>query len=439
MQSGLAVGVAVRDISPAYPQQLHGYSARHELSVGLLEPLGLRCLALAEGGRRLLIVSVDMVGIPHQVCQRWYGLVERATGIGFPDILVSCTHTHFAPSLHATVYGNPEAGLVEPDPAYVAAVEERLVEAVREALARLQPAVLETARVPVPGVLYNRRTIKADGMVEINFLYPNPDDGLRFSPVDDELSILRFRSGQGIVAALVNFGCHPVTGTDRVAEGMRHVSADYPHYLRETLGTAWHCPVLFTLGGAGDTVPANRQGDCRERIGRVLADTAVLAERRFRPEPGAEISASCRTVVAETTLRAEATGTPAAFQAARDGALAENTPASRTRYEDCGRALLRSRQYPENRMAVPVQCLRLGSQSLVALPFEVFSEISRRLKAECPGGILVSCAGGYQGYLPLAHEFARGGYGATPETTHFAEDTGDRLLAEALSLAAESK
>jgi hypothetical protein len=437
MHTGLAVGVARRDITPASPQHLHGYSARHEPSVGLLEPLSLRCLALGQGERRLLIVAVDMVGIPHPVCRRWYDILERATGIGFPNILVSCTHTHFAPALHATVYTNPEAGLVEPDPAYAAAVEERLVEAAREALARLQPAVLETARAPVPGVLYNRRTIKADGMVEINFTYPRPDDGFTFSPVDDELTILRFRNERGIVAALANFGCHPVTGTDRVPEGMRHLSADYPYHLREELGRAWHCPVLFTLGAAGDTVPANRQGDCRERIGRVLADTAALAERRFRPEPEARLAAVCRTVAAATNLSFDPAGAPAAFQAARAALLAGNTPANRARYEDCGRALLRSRAYPGNRLEIPVQCLRLGSQSLVALPFEVFSEISRRLKATHPGTVLVSCAGGYQGYLPLAHEFARGGYGATPDTTHFAQDTGDRLLAEAARLLAE--
>jgi hypothetical protein len=429
--------VAVRDITPAGPQHLHGYSSRHEPSVGVLEPLSLRCLGVAEGERRVLVIAADMVGIPVSVCQRWYGILECETGIGFPDALVCCTHTHFAPALHATVYTSPEAGLVEPDPAYVAMVESRLAEVAREALFRLRPAVLETARVPVPGVLYNRRTIKADGKVEINYTYPRPDDAFTFSPVDDELSILRFRDERGIVAALANFGCHPVTGTDRVAEGMRHISADYPYYLREELEQTWHCPVLFTLGAAGDTVPANRQGDCRERIGRALADTAVLAERRFRPEPGAHVSSSFRTVLAETNQRCEDADIPAAFQAARAALLAEATSANRACYEEKGRALLRSCAYPENCLEIPVQCLRLGSQALVALPFEVFSEISRRLKATHPGTVLVSCAGGYQGYLPLAHEFARGGYGATLDTTHFAQDTGDRLLAEASRLLQE--
>lgn len=431
METSLAVGVAVRDITPVSPQHLHGYSARHEPSLGVREPLSLRCLAVGDGRQTVLIMSVDMIGVQHHVCQRWYGLVEEATGIGFPHVLVCATHTHFAPAVEAAIYASPQAGLLEPDPGYVVQVETALREAAREAIARLRPARLETVRVPVPGVLFNRRTRKPDGMVEINYLYPHSDTAYEFPPVDDELTVLRFRNEQGVVAALASFGCHPVTGTDLVPEGMRCISADYPHHLREGLGAAWHCPVLFTLGAAGDTVPINRQGDCRERIGRILADTTVLAERRFRPDPRAEVDGCCGTVEARTILAVDSEHASADFAAARQACLGDPTPANRSRYDACSRAFFRSRLYPENRLSIPVQCLRLGSQSLVALPFEVLSAISLRLKASAPNSLLVSCAGGYQGYLPLAEEFPRGGYGATPETVHFAEDTGDRILAEA--------
>jgi predicted dinucleotide-binding enzyme len=64
---------------------------------------------------------------------------------------------------------------------------------------------------------------------------------------------------------------------------------------------------------------------------------------------------------------------------------------------------------------------------LVALPFEVLSELAVTLKAQCPHSVLVSCANGYQGYLPMAHEFKRGGYEVAP-AAHFAPDTGDRIL-----------
>ena len=65
---------------------------------------------------------------------------------------------------------------------------------------------------------------------------------------------------------------------------------------------------------------------------------------------------------------------------------------------------------------------------LVALPFEVLSEISLRMKERFPNSVLVSCAGGYQGYLPLEHEYPRGGYEASERSTHFEPGTADRVL-----------
>jgi hypothetical protein len=89
----------------------------------------------------------------------------------------------------------------------------------------------------------------------------------------------------------------------------------------------------------------------------------------------------------------------------------------------------RACRYPANRHRIEVQLLGIGQTVLVGLPFEVLSEISLRLKASLPRVVVVSCCGGYEGYLPLAHEYARGGYEATPSSTHFAEGTADRILA----------
>ena len=58
----------------------------------------------------------------------------------------------------------------------------------------------------------------------------------------------------------------------------------------------------------------------------------------------------------------------------------------------------------------------------------MLSEISLKMKERFPNSVLVSCAGGYQGYLPLAYEYDRVGYEATESSTHFAPGTADRLL-----------
>jgi hypothetical protein len=72
--------------------------------------------------------------------------------------------------------------------------------------------------------------------------------------------------------------------------------------------------------------------------------------------------------------------------------------------------------------------VQIGKTVMVGLPFEVLSEISLKMKAKFPDSVLVSCCGGYQGYLPLAYEYDRVGYEATESSTHFVPGTADRIL-----------
>ncbi len=143
---------------------------------------------------------------------------------------------------------------------------------------------LEEYRVDVPSVLFNRRTVvkgSAPKKVETSFLYPDHPRDFDFSPVDPQLTALRFRTSSGPKATLLNFGCHPVTGGLKGELSHYDISADYPYHLRKTVEDAWGCPVLFCLGAAGDAVPMQRMGRSRERIGAALGNAVLLGERVF--------------------------------------------------------------------------------------------------------------------------------------------------------------
>ena len=75
-----------------------------------------------------------------------------------------------------------------------------------------------------------------------------------------------------------------------------------------------------------------------------------------------------------------------------------------------------------------VQFIQIGETVFVSLPFEVLAEIGLKMKERFPNSVMVSCCGGYQGYLPLAHEYDRVGYEATESSTHFVPGTADRIL-----------
>ncbi len=437
--SVLQFGTAVREITPGYPVWMHGYSDRDHRSDGIAEPLFLGCLAIGNGDTTVLLITCDLVGIQDHVCQRLCALLEHETGIGYPDVLLSCSHTHFAPALHAGGYRWPQPGIVDPDPRFVADFEAKLVEVAHESLRNMQRGQLETTRVSVPQVLFNRRTVKADGSVETNFVYPGEPRAYTFSPIDPELTVLRLTDALGVKAVLANFGCHPVTGGGSRERDHYRISSDYVFYLRQTIARRYACPAFFTLGAAGDAVPINRYEDCRQRIGSVLGNAAILAERTFEAEDSTEIETDWVGLDVRTIMHTDSGVAQAEFDQARAAFLALfNDPqakpdsdawrAASDAYEQKQTALLRSRLYPDNRHTVRIQFLRIGSTVWVGLPFEVLSEISTRMKRQFPHSVLVSCAGGYQGYLPLACEYARGGYEASPSSTHLEPGTADRLL-----------
>jgi len=443
--SRFEVGTATRDITPAYPIWAHGYSGRTEKSRGVREPLMLGCIAMKAGTETVLFITLDMIGVRVDICDRLYEVLRRETGLNFPDIMISASHTHFAPALHRTSFTSPQIGTVDPDPDYVADVEEKLVQAAHEALRSLRPCRLETARIRVPQTLFNRRTRVADGTVKNCLLYPEDSTPYEFLPVDDQLTVLRMVDEDGVRAVLINLGCHPVTGCSPDEDNYRY-SSDYPFYVRQTIAEAWRCPVFFTLGSAGDAVPINRRGDSRERLGLVLGNSVVLAERTFREDAVEAIETDVVEVQARTIIETNLTTAKADYEKARETALAlSDTPdsqeckAARRKYDEAMTACGRSRLYPTNEFTIRIQFVRVGETVFVALPFEVLSEISLTMKERFPDSVLVSCAGGYQGYLPLAHEYDRGGYEASEWSTHFEPGTADRILEAILDRLAASK
>ena len=433
------LGTAIREITPAYPVWMHGYSDREHRSTGVAEPIYMGCLAVGDGRETALVITCDMIGIRTHVCQELYELLERETGIAYPHVFIACSHTHFAPALHEDGFGSPRVGIVEPDPAFVADFRTKLVEAARESIRNMRPGRLQTARLQVPQVLFNRRTVASDGLVHNSFLYPSEPGAYSSRPTDGELTVLRVVDETGVRAVLANFGCHPVTGGPVQERDHHRISADYPHYLRRAVAAHYGCPVFFTLGAAGDTVPLNRYGDSRSRIGTILANSIILAERTYSTEVAPRIRADALAIDVDTIMRIDGTIAEAELGRARARLAAvpsgtkpatdhdANTDAHKA-FQHKMMAALRSRLYPNNEYAIPIQFLQIGRTILVGLPFEVLAEISLAMKRDHPSSVLVSCTGGYQGYLPLAHEYERGGYEATEQTTHFTPGTADRIL-----------
>ena len=414
-------GTAVRDITPNEPVMLHGYSARNHASDGVSEPIRLSALAMDDGKTRMIIIAVDMAGIHTTEIDELCKAIEAETGVGYPNILIAASHTHFSPQISTSHFTTPEIGFFTPEQTMKTRVINAAVGATRESLANLVEGVAEIVKIPVPGVAFNRRTVRPDGGVDTNFRFPEHPNDYTFSPIDDELIAVRFRSDSGTGAVLINYGCHPVTGG--YDSDYYRVSADYVHYLRSTIEDDWGMPVLFTLGAAGDVVPRDRYAESRKRIGEVLGGTVVLANRMFEAIDG-PFDVGATTVAVETILKYDGAAADSLYESERAKGLSSETTDA---FSEALLGKFRSDLYPDNSFAVPLQFMRIGSVKIAALPFEVLSEFSIRMKREIEGSMLISCAGGYQGYLPFEYEYARGGYEASERSTHFTPGTADLL------------
>jgi hypothetical protein len=440
-------GVATRDITPPFHVMLHGYADRDHLTDAVSEPIQVSALCLegaAVGGKdrsRLVVLTLDMIGVQAADVELIREDLARECGVGGDELLVAASHTHFAPCMSLQLFAAPSLGVLEPDQRFVSLVRAAAVEVVRECCRVLKQGELQYHRTSVPSVLFNRRTILRGAgptrSVETNFLYPEDPSLYEFSPVDPELVTLRVVENGVPRAVLANFGCHPVTGGAKGPGSHYDISADYPYYLRQVVGSAWGCPVLFTLGTAGDAVPLQRAGHSREQIGAVLGNSILMGERVFAASSG---SSSGETVMAHSVVRMEArtilstrgVGAEEAYRAARKAWIAAGSGGLSTdalsRLDTAALCAFRARLYPEDSFVIEVAIHRIGDVVLVGFPFEVLSDTALVLKQHRPGVVVVTIANGYQGYLPKAYEYDRGGYEATAESTHFEPGTADRLL-----------
>ena len=432
----LKMGCAKVDITPGVPVFLRGYGSRNALSDGIEERLEAGVMILAQGRKRILVLTLDNLGISIQSCRSIYADLKKQCGFDENSTYLCCSHTHFAPGIcdyYVTVpKGQIEIGRYPAEKGYYPLLLRRLVAGVKEAEANLEAVELEETVIPVSCLSFNRRPIqKTTGKVVTNYTWPTETaDEYDFPPVDTQFYVWRFKAGGALKAILGRFSCHPVTGgNDQYA-----VSADYPGYFQKYIKEYFGCPGFFMLGNAGDVVPIQRKGTARSDIGRVLASAVRLAERTFRKVETFKLDNTIVTVPLKLRVKCSRRKAEQLWQ----NALAEAKAGAMGRHDLAMMGYKHNfvNMYPSDDVEVPLRLLRLGSKVLVGLPFEVLTEIGLRLRKACPEAVLTSITGGYDGYLPLAKDYKYGGY-ETVTGARFNVNAGDRVLAAAIKAVQE--
>jgi hypothetical protein len=256
VRADLSVGFGEVDLTPALgakPVFMAGFGT-NRVATKVHDPIVGRAVVLADGAKKIALVSVDLVGLFH-------GNVEavRQRLAGFDYVLISSTHNHEGPDTLGLWGRSPFTSGVDPD--YLARVEAGCVEAVKAADAARKPAAVKIGAAKGPELIHDARlpVVKHDDIVTLQFV------GAKGEPL-------------GI---LVQWNCHPETLDSKNTE----LTADYVGDTVKHLQTTHKCPVAYFTGTVGGLM-SSLHVDVRDDAGVLLKDGTFEKARRYGIEVG---------------------------------------------------------------------------------------------------------------------------------------------------------
>jgi hypothetical protein len=405
-------GAAKICITPAKGLLLVGYPhfRTHRPAEGTLHDLWAKALALQDStGKRVVIVTFDLNGIPRAVADGLAARIQKKFGLQRSALVLNASHTHSAPVLESNAVFNPRVIYdaspeeVERIHEYTATFADNIETVVGSALHDLAPARLSFGNGRATFAV-NRRLKGADGAIA---MLPNPN-----GPTDPDVPVLRVTSPEGkLRAVLFGYACHPVTLVDRgkpVPGYMFQYSGDYAGLAQaevEKLNPG--AIALFMQLCAGDQNPATR-GDptVSARYGAVLAaEVNRVLQGKLRPVLG-----NLRTTYQLVDLKLR----PDTRQLFEDR-LKDESPIKGPIIVRHAKAMLRA--YDEGRIETtypyPVQGIAWDRDlCLIAMGGEVVVEYALRLKKQFghDGLIVAGYSNDVMAYIPTRQMLSEGGH-----------------------------
>jgi neutral ceramidase len=437
-------GVARRIITPPVGVELAGlgyYLNRRWERVR--DNLRATALVIGDGQSATALVAVDLMYNEAQFTRQIRERVTARTGIPAEAICVNCSHTHNAPTAGLILGGG------ERDESYLRWAAEQVAAAAIDAWSNRRGARLWVGQGKLAGLTFNR---SREG-----------------GPVDERITILRADDVEGRpLAVAVNFHSHCIA---HMEVDLHAVSRDWPGEVVAQIEAALPGATALYLQGTCGDVNFRREfngTDRRFEPAVALTQAALHAFQGARPIEARTIATVSQTFELPTRrwsrsevmsereegqYRFETGDTKGWLEGfarvcvnqperlpLRYGGSVEKTVAALSRFaiEWTNRIMPVLESGPET-VAVEVQAIRVGDVYLVANPSELFTSLGLSVRAQWPGNelFMLSYANGSIGYLPDAHDVARGTYAAiqSPKFTGqfpFTEQSGS-VMVEAMA------
>ncbi len=243
------VGLAQEKITPERPVFLAGYASRNKPFERVESDLYAKALALEDQhGQRVVLVTSDLIGFSAAVAEPICKRLSEKIGLKREQILINSSHTHTGPivTLKPMDGDGPSAGDLQRNIDYTRQLQDKVVDLVERATAKMEPARLSWGVGVCPFVM-NRREFTPNGVI----LGVNPR-GL----ADRTAPVLRIDTPDGKLRGVL-FGAS-VHGTTLGGDNYE-LCGDYAGfaqvYVQEKYPSA---QAMFMLGCAGDANPYPR-------------------------------------------------------------------------------------------------------------------------------------------------------------------------------------
>ncbi|MBN1622886.1 MAG: hypothetical protein JW903_00840 [Clostridia bacterium] len=419
-------------VTPDYPIPMGGNVRTDNMSRGVHDDINCSILILDDGITKVCLMGFDYVGLKYSTCNEMKKRIMESTGIPFENITIWGTHTHSGPDTCMRMYN----GIDEIIDRYLDETASKVAFGIMEIVKDFREVNLRVGKKEVYDLSFNRRLVKRDGSVVMNFEEFEINDIVGTTgPIDPELQVLSVWNKDGsLLSALVNFTLHPaiLVGLDWL------ISRDFINDLDDALLKEYgdDAVVLFANGAEGninhlDYKRSDQWRDFREteRIGRKLGEYSIDAIESSR-----EVKGSIR-FVSETVLmplreitQQEKEWADMVLERDKDKVedMFDGIP-DKTYAKMIKGMLVR----PDKAFETVIQAMAIDGFALVTFPGEVYVEFGLAVKELSPfeNTMVIGLANSQSGYIPKEEAFSQGGYEVrTAWSSQLVYEAGDLLV-----------
>ncbi len=381
---------------------------------GVHDDIYCNVMILNDGTKKICLLGYDVVGLKYDTCTSMKKVISNNTDIPFENIIMFATHTHSGPDTCMRMYHGIEKAI----DIYLDKIEKKVLkEIVKLNQQEFSEVTLKTGKTLVTDLSFNRRLIRKNGDIVMNFEKFAIDDIIGTTgPIDPELITLSvWNDKKQLIGVLVNFTLHPaiLVGLDWL------ISRDYIDSLDKQLKEFYgnQLVVLFANGAEGNINHLNFEKpdqwrDFREtkRIGKKLGiyareniDKAInvtgnvkfvskILHLPLRPIKEEEIKWANMVMIRDKEKEEDM------FDGIPDKTYAKMVLAMNKRTETTYETV--------------IQGMFMDNFAFVTFPGEVYVEFGLAVKEETKQNntMIIGLANSQSGYIPKEEAYSQGGY-----------------------------